>query len=71
MDTSAKFSKVVMNRLNASDHFIKTVEWLLITTINVSLILLVTALKHKEHMVKKPVRAVRKKKPVRRIVKKV
>ena len=71
MDTSAKFSKVVMSRLNASDHFIKTVEWSLITTINVSLILLVIALKHKEHMVKKPVRTVRKKKPVRRIVKKV
>ena len=71
MDTSAKFSKVVMSRLNASDHFIKTVEWSLITTINVSLILLVIALKHKEHIVKKPVRAVRKKKPVRRTVKKV
>jgi len=71
MDTSAKFIKTVMNRLKASDQFIKTIEWLLITAINVSLIVLVIALKHKEHVLKKPVRTIRKKKPIKRTVKKV
>jgi hypothetical protein len=69
IETSTKFSKNVMKRLTASDQFIKTFEWVSITIINLSLILLVIVLKHKEDVIKKPIKTSRKKKRVKRAVK--
>ena len=46
-----------------------TIEWCLVTLINLCLLLLVMALKHKEELERKPVKRVVKKKPVRRVVK--
>lgn len=66
MDTSTKFSKIVIHRLSVDDKFMGNIEWFLIIIINVSLIILVMALKHKEQMVKKPIRTIRKKKPVKK-----
>ena len=67
MNTSEKFSKAVGERLEAEDAFIQKIEWSMITCINVLLLILVMALKHKSDMEKKPVRRIRKK-PVRRRV---
>jgi hypothetical protein len=65
METSEKFSKAVMKRLEDSDKLLDKIEFGLITTINISLVVLVMALKHKNDMGKKPVKKViRKKKPV-------
>ena len=65
METSDKFYKVVMKRLDDSEKILDKVEFGLITTINISLVVLVMALKHKNDIEKKPAkRVVRKKKPV-------
>ena len=65
METSDKFYKVVMKRLDDSEKILDKVEFGLITTINISLLVLVMALKHKNDIEKKPAkRVVRKKKPV-------
>jgi hypothetical protein len=66
MDTSAKFSKMVIRRLIAEDKLMGNIEWILIILINVSLIILVMALRHKEHMVKTPIKTIRKKKIIRK-----
>ena len=66
METSDKFSSTVQARLDADDTLIQRVEWTMITSINVLLVLLVMALKHKEELEKKPVRRVVKKKPTTR-----
>ena len=63
METSDKFSKAVETRLDADDILIQKVEWFMITTINILLVILVMALKHKSDIEKKqPIR--RRKKPV-------
>ena len=65
METSDKFYKVVMKRLDDSEKILDKIEFGLITTINISLVVLVMALKHKNDVEKKPAkRVVRKKKPV-------
>lgn len=65
METSDKFYKVVMKRLDDSEKILDKIEFGLIITINISLVVLVMALKHKNDIEKKPVkRVIRKKKPV-------
>ena len=70
MDTSSKFTKAVMKRLTASGRSIQNIEWILITAINFSLILLVVALSHQAHQIttKKTKNTARrsKKKPIRK-----
>jgi len=64
MDTSGKFSKIVMKRLEDNDRLLDRIEFGLITTINVSLVILVMALKHKSDMLRRPVkRKTTRKKP--------
>ena len=65
METSDKFYKVVMKRLDDSEKILDKIGFGLIITINISLVVLVMALKHKNDIEKKPVkRVIRKKKPV-------
>jgi len=66
METSDKFSKTVMKRLEDNDKILDKIEFGLITAINISLVILVMALKHKSDIQKKPVRKAVRKKPVTR-----
>jgi hypothetical protein len=71
MTTIAKFHDTVKKRTDEKIALSNTIEWSLVTLINLCLLLLVMALKHKEELEKKPVRrVVRKKKPTKRLVKK-
>lgn len=63
IETSEKFSLAVESRLDADDTLIQKVEWSMITSINILLLILVMALKHKSDVEKKPVRRVVRKKP--------
>ena len=66
IETSNKFSKTVEDRLDADDVLIQKAEWSMITVINILLVILVMALKHKSDMEMKPVRRVTRKKPTTR-----
>ena len=70
MATIGKFHDTVKKRTDEKITLLNTIEWCLVTLINLCLLLLVMALKHKEELERKPVRRVVKKKPVRRVVKK-
>jgi hypothetical protein len=71
MVTIAKFHDNVKKRTEDKIALSNTIEWSLVTVINVCLLILVMALKHKEELEKKPVKKViRRKKTVRRPVKK-
>ena len=71
MVTIAKFHDTVKKRTEDKIALSNTIEWSLVTVINVCLLILVMALKHKEELEKKPVKKViRRKKTVRRPVKK-
>ena len=79
ISTTDEFYTSVVNRLQSEYLFYMTASWAMIVVINLSLILLVMFIKHKETIIKKPNRAIRKKvpikrptvnKPVRKIIKK-
>ena len=70
METIGKFHDAVKKRTDEKIALSNTIEWCLVTLINLCLLLLVMALKHKEELERKPVKRVVKKKPVRRVVKK-
>ena len=72
VDTTNQFYIMVINRLQAEYLFYMTAAWTMIIVINLSLILLVMVIKHKEVVDKKPVRKVIKKLPVKKpVVKKI
>ena len=72
VDTTNQFYIMVINRLQAEYMFYMTAAWTMIIVINLSLILLVMVIKHKEVVDKKPVRKVIKKLPVKKpVVKKI
>lgn len=68
MVTIGKFHDTVKKRTDEKIALSNTIEWSLVTIINICLLFLVMALKHKEELEKKPVRrrVVVKKKPVRK-----
>lgn len=68
MDTAENFSKIVEDRLIIEDIFIQKIEWFMITSINILLLLLVMALKHKSDINKKPIRRTVRKKPIKKKV---
>ena len=79
ISTTDEFYTSVVNRLQSEYLFYMTASWTMIVVINLSLILLVMVITHKEAITKKPSRAIRKKvpiksptvnKPVRKIIKK-
>ena len=69
VDTTNQFYVMVVNRLQSEYLFYMSAAWTLITVINVSLLLLVMIIKHKDDIkpqrvtVKKPVPKPRAKKP--------
>ena len=70
--TTDEFYVMVVSRLQSEYMFYMTAAWTMIIVINLSLILLVMVIKHKEVVDKKPVRKVIKKIPVKKpVVKKV
>ena len=70
--TTDEFYVMVVNRLQSEYLFYMSAAWTMIIAINLSLILLVMVIKHKEVVDKKPVRKVIKKIPVKKpIVKKI
>ena len=72
VNTTDEFYVMVVNRLQSEYLFYMTAAWTMIIVINLSLILLVMVIKHKEIIIKKPIRAVAKKIPVKKpVVKKV
>ena len=72
VDTTNEFYVMVVNRLQSEYLFYMTAAWTMIIVINLSLILLVMVIKHKEIDDKKPTRKVIKKIPVKKpVVKKV
>ena len=67
METIGKFHDTVKKRTDEKIALSNTIEWSLVTLINICLLILVMALVHKDEIAKKPVRrVVKKKKPVRR-----
>ena len=72
METIGKFHDAVKKRTDDKIALSNNIEWSLVTLINVCLLLLVMALKHKEEIEKKPVRrrVAVKKKPARKPVSK-
>ena len=66
VDTTDEFYTMVVNRLQSQYLFYMTAAWVMIIVINLSLILLVMVIKHKEIVDKKPTRTVAKKIPVRK-----
>jgi len=67
VDTTNEFYVMVVNRLQSEYLFYMTAAWTMIIVINLSLILLVMVIKHKEVLDKKPVkRIVAKKAPVKK-----
>jgi len=72
VNTTDEFYGMVVHRLQSDYLFYMTAAWTMIIVINLSLILLVMVIKHKEIVDKKPVRTVAKKIPVKKpVVKKV
>ena len=79
VSTTDEFYISVVHRLQSEYSFYMKASWTMIVVINLSLILLVMFIKHKDTIIKKPSRAIRKKvpikkptvnKPVRKIIKK-
>jgi hypothetical protein len=69
LNTTDEFYVMVVNRLQSEYLFYMTAAWTLIIIINLSLLLLVMVISHKEVIVKKPIRRTRtvaKKKPIKR-----
>jgi hypothetical protein len=66
INTTDEFYTMVVNRLQSEYLFYMSTAWTMIIIINLSLILLVMVIKHKEMVNKKPIRTVRKKIPVKR-----
>jgi hypothetical protein len=66
VNTTNEFYVMVVNRLQSEYLFFMTAAWTMIIVINLSLILLVMVIKHKEVLDKKPVRKVIKKIPVKK-----
>ena len=66
VNTTDEFYAMVVNRLQSEYLFYMSTAWTMIIVINLSLILLVMVIKHKEIVNKKPIRTVRKKIPVKR-----
>ena len=64
--TTDEFYVMVVSRLQSEYMFYMTAAWTMIIVINLSLILLVMVIKHKEVVDKKPVRKVIKKIPVKK-----
>jgi hypothetical protein len=72
VNTTDEFYVMVVHRLQSEYLFYMTAAWTMIIVINLSLILLVMVIKHKEIVDKKPARVVIKKIPVKKpVVKKV
>lgn len=70
LNTTDEFYVMVVNRLQSEYLFYMTAAWTLIIIINLSLLLLVLVISHKEVIVKKPIRRTRtvaKKVPVKKI----
>jgi len=70
LNTTDEFYVMVVNRLQSEYLFYMTAAWTLIIIINLSLLLLVMVISHKEVIVKKPIRRTRtvaKKVPVKKI----
>ena len=69
ISTTDEFYTMVVNRLQSEYLYYMSAAWTMIIVINLSLILLVMIIAHKEVLVKKPIRRTRtvaKKKPIKR-----
>ena len=66
VSTTDEFYTSVVNRLQSEYLFYMTASWTMIVVINLSLILLVMVIKHKETIIKKPTRVIRKKTPIKK-----
>lgn len=66
LNTSNEFYVTVVNRLQSEYLFYMTAAWTMIIVINLSLILLIMVIKHKEMIDKKPTRTVTKKIPIKK-----
>jgi hypothetical protein len=69
IQTTNEFYTSVVNRLQSQYLFYMTTAWTMIICINISLILLIVSIKHKDSMVTRPKRIVKKspvKKPIRK-----
>ena len=66
VSTTDEFYTSVVNRLQSEYLFYMTASWTMIVVINLSLILLVMVIKHKEAITKKPTKLIRKKRPIKR-----
>ena len=66
VSTTDEFYISVVNRLQAEYLFYMKASWIMIVVINLSLILLVMFIKHKETIIKKPTRVIRKKTPIKK-----
>jgi hypothetical protein len=71
IQTTNEFYVSVVNRLQSQYLFYMTTAWTMIICINISLILLVVSIKHKDSMVTRPKRMVKKSPVKKRIVKKI
>jgi len=68
VSTTDEFYTSVVNRLQSEYLFYMKASWTMIVVINLSLILLVMVIKHKETIIKKPTRVIRKKTPIKKPV---
>ena len=66
VSTTDEFYTSVVNRLQSEYLFYMKASWIMIVVINLSLILLVMVIKHKETIIKKPTRVIRKKTPIKK-----
>jgi hypothetical protein len=66
--TTDEFYVMVVNRLQSEYLFYMTAAWTLIIVINVSLLLLIMVIKHKEVIDSKPVRKIARKMPIKKPV---
>ena len=66
VNTTDEFYTSVVDRLQAEYLFYMTAAWTMIVVINLSLILLVMVIKHKETSIKKPTRVIRKKTTIKK-----
>ena len=66
VSTTDEFYTSVVNRLQSEYLFYMKASWIMIVVINLSLLLLVMVIKHKETIIKKPTRVIRKKTPIKK-----
>jgi hypothetical protein len=71
LDTTNNFYVSVVNRLQSQYLFYMTAAWTMIIVINLSLILLVMVIKHKEIVERRPVRALVKKPVAKKVNKEI